>query len=266
MDPLRRASAPLSGRAWKALDEAVVRAARHVLAGRRVATFDGPHGWDHPAVRLGTTTRCEPGQGRAGVCVPDVAPLAEIRAEFRLPWTAIEHFERGAPALETREAEAAAREVALAEDGLLLYGDPVGQGFLTVRGSPAVAARDWSKPGQVVDDVLAAVEALDGTGVGGPYELVLPPARYYGYLQGVEEGGDPVRRRLEGVVERVHRCPALRGAGALFSTRGGDFLITVGGDLSVGYRGDDPEAVHLFCLETLVGRVVTPEAVSLLEG
>jgi uncharacterized linocin/CFP29 family protein len=57
----------------------------------------------------------------------------------------------------------------------------------------------------------------------------------------------------------------MKEAGALFSTRGGDFCLTVGGDLSIGYRGDDPEAVHLFCIETLVGQVITPEAVCLLQ-
>ena len=43
MGNLRRDAAPLSERTWKAIDEAVTKAARHILAGRRVATFDG-HG------------------------------------------------------------------------------------------------------------------------------------------------------------------------------------------------------------------------------
>jgi uncharacterized linocin/CFP29 family protein len=264
MDPLRRASAPLSDRAWKEIDDAVARAARHVMTARRVADFRGPRGWDYIAARLGTTTACQPSQGRVGVCVPDIAPLAELRSDFRLPWVAIESFERGAPALETRDAEGAAREVALAEDRLLLYGDPVGQGFLNGPGAVRVTAHDWAKAEQVVNDVLAAVEALDGAGVGGPYELALSPGRYYQYLQAVENGGYPTQRHLKDVVQTVHRSVVMKEVGALFSTRGGDFCITVGGDLSVGYRGDDIEAVHLFCLETIVGQVITPEAVCVL--
>ena len=58
MDYLRRGAAPLSARVWQALDEAVAQAARHVLAARRVATFDGPRGWEHVAVRLGSMTPC----------------------------------------------------------------------------------------------------------------------------------------------------------------------------------------------------------------
>ena len=54
MDTLRRDAAPLSDRVWKEIDEAVSQAARHVLTARRVATFDGPHGWDQlVASRLG---------------------------------------------------------------------------------------------------------------------------------------------------------------------------------------------------------------------
>jgi len=33
--------------------------------------------------------------------------------------------------------------------------------------------------------------------------------------------------------------------------RGGDFILTVGGDLAVGYRSHDRDALHLFCVETL---------------
>src|SRR5258706_14202689 len=76
MDYLRRGSAPLSERVWSALDEAAAQAARHVLTGRRVATFDGPRGWEHTAARLGTMTPCASQEGKATVCVPEVVLLS----------------------------------------------------------------------------------------------------------------------------------------------------------------------------------------------
>ena len=261
IDNLRRSSAPLSSRVWSELDAAVVQAARHVLTGRRIAEFDGPRGWDHVAARMGRMTPCKASEGAAAICVPELAPLAEIRVDFRLTWTAIELFERGAPALDTTTAEAAAREVSLAEDRMVFYGDPVGQGFLTAAESPTVSTQDWGKAGQALADTLEAVEMLDGVGIGGPYELVLAPPRYYAYLQAVEGGGYPTTRHLKDVIAHVHRGVVMRDAGALFSTRGGDFVITLGGDLAIGYRGHDTEAVHLFCVETLAAQVVTPQAV-----
>ncbi len=266
MDYLRRSTAPMSDRVWHALDEAVARAARHVLAARRIATFDGPHGWDHIAARLGTMTPCGAAPGRAVVCVPNVVLLSEIRVDFSLPWSSIEVFERGAPVLDTDPAEAAAREAALAEDRLALYGDPVGNGFLTGKESPRVPAQDWSRPGAVVADLVRAVEMLDERGIPGPYEAVLATARYYAYLQATDEAGYPAARQLRDVLAAVHRSSVILGAGAVFSTRGSDFVLTVGGDLAAGYRVHDREGVHLFCVETIASQTVTPEAVCVLEA
>ena len=81
IDYLRRHTAPLSERVWKSLDAAVVQSARHVLAGRRIATFDGPRGWDHVATRLGTMTPCRSTEGQAVVCVPDVVLMLEVRVD-----------------------------------------------------------------------------------------------------------------------------------------------------------------------------------------
>ena len=266
MDYLRRQAAPLSERVWKALDEAVVGAARHVLAARRVATFDGPQGWEHVATRLGTSTPCRSAEGQAVVCVPDVVLLFEVRVDFSLPWTSIDVFERGAPVLDTAAAEAAAREVALAEDRLAFYGDPAGNGFLSQRKAPRLHAQDWARPGQVLADLVKAVEVLDTGGIPGPYEAVLSPARYYAYLQAVDDSGYPTARQLRDVLAGVHRSPVMREAGAVFSTRGGDFVISVGGDLATGYRLHDRDAVHLFCVETVAPQTVTPDAVCLLEA
>jgi len=266
MDYLRRYAAPLSDRVWHALDEAVVQAARHALAGRRVAKFDGPHGWEHVAARLGTTTPCRNVEGQASVCLPDVVLLMELRVDFSLPWSGIEVFERGAPVLDTASADAAARELALAEDRIAFYGDPAGAGFLTFKESPHVEVHDWARPGVVVADLVKAVATLDADGIPGPYEAVLSPARYYAYLQSVDDSGYPAARQLRDVLGAVHRSPVMREAGAVFSTRGDDFVITVGGDLATGYRLHDRDAVHLFCVETVAPQTVTPEAVCRLDG
>jgi uncharacterized linocin/CFP29 family protein len=264
MDYLRRDSAPLPERVWKAIDEAAAQAARHAMAARRIATFDGPRGWEFVAARLGTMTPCRVKEGKAAVCVPEVVLLAEIRVDFSMPWTAIEVFERGAPALDTNAVEAAAREAALAEDRLAFYGDPIGSGFLTAPGSPSITVHDWSKGEQVLNDVLQAVETLDGLGIGGPYEVVLPSSGYFAYLHAMADGGYPTARHLKAVVSEVHRSLVMREAGALFSGRGDDFVLTVGGDLSVGYHSHDRNTIQLFCVETVAAQTVTPEAVCLL--
>jgi uncharacterized linocin/CFP29 family protein len=266
MDVLRRETARLPDRVWKALDEAVAQAARHVLAARRVATFDGPRGWDYFAAPLGTMAACRTTEGKASVCVPDVVLLAEIRAELTLPWIAVEAFERGGPQLDTGPAEAAAHEVALAEDRLALFGDPVGTGFLASKSSPRLAVGDWGQPERILADLLRAVETLDNHGIPGPYEALLAPSRYYAYLRASADGGYPTARHLREAIAAVHRCAVMTDGGALFATRGGDFVLTVGGDLSVGYRSHDREALHLFCVETAAPQTIEPRAVCVLEA
>jgi uncharacterized linocin/CFP29 family protein len=265
VDMLRRSMAPLSDEVWKQLDEAVVGMARRTMAARRVATFEGPRGWNHVAVALGTVTADQTAEGQAAVAMPDVVLLAEIRAGFSLPWATIEAVDRGAPALDAAAAEAAAREVALAEDRLAFYGLPGADGFLTSTLSPRVTVGDWDRAGQPVADVLKAIERLDGGGIPGPYEMVLAAPRYYAYLRAANEGY-PASRQLRDILAAVHRSAVIKDAGALFSTRGGDFVLTVGGDLSTGYRAHDAAAVHLFCVETVAAQVLGPDAVCLLGG
>ena len=146
----------------------------------------------------------------------------------------------------------------------VLYGDPVGAGFLTFPKSPRVQTGDWSRPSQVLADVVRAVEMLDDHAIPGPYEAILSSARYYAYLQATTEAGYPASRHVKEVLAAVHRSPVMRDAGAVFSTRGGDFVITVGGDLATGYRWHDRESIHLFCAETIAAQTMTPEAVCLL--
>jgi uncharacterized linocin/CFP29 family protein len=257
--------APVSGEVWKQIDEAVIGMARRTMAARRVAIFEGPRGWNHVAVALGTVTPRKTREGQATVALPDVVLLAEIRAAFSLPWATIEAVDRGAPALDAGVAESAAREVALAEDRLAFYGEPGGEGFLTGRQSPRITVGDWNRPGQAVGDVLKALERLDSSGIPGPYELVLAAPRYYAYLRATSDGF-PASRHLKDVLAGVHRSAVVKDAGALFSTRGGDFLLTMGGDLSVGYRAHDAEAIHLFCVETVAAQVLGPDAVCVLGG
>jgi len=260
----RREAAPFSDRVWHEIDEAVRKAAVHILAGRRVADFDGPKGWDHVASRLGTLRPAPLMTASSGarMSVPDIALLTEIRSDFSIPWAVIETFERGGP-LDTDSAEEAARQVAEAEDRLVLLGAGDGHGLLSSKESPRTALGDWSEPGRAVTDLLGAVEVLDLAGVAGPYAAVLDPAHYYEYWKASTTGsGYPASKQLRERMEAVHRSHVLTG-GAVVSLRGGDFIITVGGDLTVGYRWHD-EVIHLFCVETVASRLIQPDAVCVL--
>jgi uncharacterized linocin/CFP29 family protein len=219
------------------------------------------------ATQLGTfktVKRLAHDSGIVHFSIPDVMLLTELRAGLTIPWTDIDIFERVGPTLESKSLEEAAREMALAEDTLVFYGTSASPGILSASDTPRVALTDWSQPGRLVADVLAAVEKLDTLGVKGPYEAVLSPHLYYSYLRQTGEGGVyPAAKQLGIVIEKVHNSPVVEGA-VLFSTRGGDFLITAGGDFTVGYRSHDETAVRLFCVETVAAQLLTPEAICLI--
>jgi uncharacterized linocin/CFP29 family protein len=263
---LRRDAAPLSAKVWKAIDDTAVSMVKQTLVARKIADLDGPRGWDHVATPLGTfRPAARPtSEGPVRYSVPDVMMLTEIRTDLALSFATIDIFERVGPTLEPDAIEEAAQKTALAEDHLIFFGGSEMAGLLTSTKSPRIALSDWSVPGRAVTDLLTAVEKLDELGIKGPYEAVLSPRHYYAYLRTTGEGGSyPAAKQLGIVIEKVHSSPVIDGA-VLFSTRGNDFLITIGGDFSIGYRWHDQNAVHLFCVETIAAQLLTPKALCLI--
>jgi uncharacterized linocin/CFP29 family protein len=266
MEWLRRDAAPLSQKVWKEVDDIAGSMFKQTVVARRILDFDGPRGWGYVATQLGAfkPVQIPRYSGKARFMLPDVMLLTELRADFSIPWTDIDIFERVGPALETKAIEDAGRDMGLAEDALVFYGSSTNPGILTSPDTPRVPLTDWTKPGRVVADFLAAIEKLDALGVKGPYEAVLSPHHYYSYLRQTGEGGAyPAAKQLGIVIAKVHNSPVVDGA-VLFSTRGGDFIVTVGGDFTVGYRAHDDQAVHLFCVETIAAQLLTPEAVCII--
>jgi uncharacterized linocin/CFP29 family protein len=266
MEWLRRGAAPLSQKVWKEIDGLAAAMFKQTVVARRIVDFDGPRGWNHVASQLGTfkPAQATSASGRVRFLLPDVMLLTEIRADFKIEWADIDIFERVGPTLEGKDIEEAARETALAEDALVFFGTSVSPGLLGHQDTPRIALSDWSIPGRVVFDLLAAVQRLDTLGVKGPYEAVMSPQHYYSYLGHMGEGGAyPAAKQLGIVIEKVYSSPVIEGA-VLFSTRGGDFLVTVGGDFTVGYRWHDDTAVYLFCVETIAAQLLSPEAICLV--
>ena len=66
-----------------------------------------------------------------------------------------------------------------------------------------------------------------------------------------------VAKLIEGPI--LH-SPVLEG-GFLLSLRGGDFELTVGQDIAIGYQHHDTRSVHLYLTESFTFRVLGPEAV-----
>jgi uncharacterized linocin/CFP29 family protein len=109
------------------------------------------------------------------------------------------------------------------------------------------------------DAVAHALSQLRLVGVNGPYSVLLG-ANEYTALAETRDHGYPVLEHVKRIVDgNLIWAPAIEGAFVL-TTRGGDFELTLGQDVSIGYLSHTDSAVRLYLQETFVFRVLTSEA------
>ncbi|MCF7669728.1 MAG: bacteriocin family protein [Verrucomicrobia bacterium] len=260
MDNLRKNMAPISGEAWELINEQAQRVFRSRLSARRFVDVDGPHGWDFAAVPIGRLDTPKE-QDKKGVRygIHQVQPLVEGRISFKLNIWELDNSVRGAGDVDLSPLEEAAKEMSAFEDKAIYYGFDEGciKGLKKASEYKPVA---WPKePEAVVGAIIDGLEALQSSAVEGPYNLVLSSERWKVILGQTQ--GYPLRRRVENAIGgRVIVSPHVKEA-FLVSGRGGDFDLTLGADLSIGYEGHDTREVQLFFTESFTFRVLDPSAV-----
>ncbi len=260
-DLLKREHAPITPEAWEQIDDEARRVLGLHLAGRKVVDFSGPHGWTFGGVNTGHLDVIEKGTV-AGVwhAVREVQPLVELRSPFTMKILELDYAARGARDLDLDAVIAVAERVAHAEDTAVFHGFKEGRITGMIEASPHTPIDvktnlEWPRA------VAAAKEVLRAAGVNGPYALVLG-AQAYTELVADSEDGYPLRRRIEeNLLDRsLVWAPALRGGAVLLSTRGGDYELTVGQDLSIGYAIHDREKIELYLTESFTFRVLEEKA------
>ena len=254
MDLLKRSHAPITPAAWTQIDAEARRVLQINLAGRKLVDFDGPHGWEYAAVNTGRLTLRTDGELGVPWGVRDVVPLVEVRVPFELRIMELDNASRGAT-LELPAVVSAAEKTAHAEDNAIFNGFKAAgiEGIIPTALRPAITIPDdYADYPSIVADAL---ETLRHAGVNGPYALALGPACYAGLAQAAQDGY-PIRERVEHFLDGpMVLAPKVDGA-VLLSHRGGDFRLSVGQDLSVGYAGRDKDSVHLYLTESFAFRVL----------
>ena len=259
MNNLHRELAPISDAAWAQIEEEASRTLKVHLAGRRVVDVQGPSGFALAAV--GTGHLRDIAAPKEGIIARqrEVKALVELRAPFEITRRAIDDVERGASDSDWQPVKDAARRMAFAEDGAIFEGYAAA-GIEGIRAGTSNAI--VTLPADVRQFPVAIAQALSqlrGVGVNGPYSVLLG-ADAYTALAETSDHGYPV-------LEHVHRlvtgeiiwAPAIAGAFVL-STRGGDFQLNIGQDVSIGYSGHNDTVVRLYLLETISFLLLTREA------
>jgi uncharacterized linocin/CFP29 family protein len=154
----------------------------------------------------------------------------------------------------------AAEAVALREEEFVYTGQKTFNlpGLLTAEGKNHHDGGDWTNIQQALEDVLAAVNILDGKRFRGPYALALSPTLYNGLFR-LYPGTELLQlQHLRGLCERgVYKAPIEQGV--LVDPRVG--RIVIGQDLMAGYIGQDGVHYEMFLTESLVLMIEEPGAI-----
>ncbi|MGY3157365.1 putative linocin/CFP29 family protein [Bradyrhizobium elkanii] len=259
MNNLHRGLAPISDAAWAQIEEEASRTLKRHLAARRVVDVDGPKGTDFSAVGTGHLKKiAAPGDG-VEATQRDVRALVELRVPFELSRQAIDDVERGANDSDWDPLKEAARKIAFAEDRAVFDGYAVAgiQGIRQGTSNPVLTLPSSVKNYPAV--VAQAVSQLRLAGVNGPYTLLLGTEPYTA-IGGATDDGYPVLQHIQRLIDgKIIWAPAIEG-GVLLTTRGGDFQLSIGQDLSIGYLSHSAKSVQLYFQETITFLMLTSEA------
>jgi uncharacterized linocin/CFP29 family protein len=229
-----------------------------------VVDLSGPHGSDYSAVGRGRTDVIAPPSDGVQARQRAVAPLVELRVPFTLSRAEIDDIERGAQDADLDAVKDAAKKIAFAEDRAIFEG----YAAAGIEGIRAASSNDAVKlpadPRLVPEAISQALSSLRLAGVDGPYSVLLN-AELYTEVSETADHGYPIREHIARLIEgEIIWAPAINGAFVL-STRGGDFDLQLGQDLSIGYLAHDAQNVELYFQQTLTFLVYTSEAAVALD-
>jgi uncharacterized linocin/CFP29 family protein len=259
MNNLHKELAPISDAAWEQIEAEVSRTFKRHLAGRRVVDVHGPAGTTLSAVGTGhLRSIATPGDGILA-SQREAKALVELRVPFELGRQTIDDVERGANDSDWDPAKVAARRLAFAEDGAIFEGYSAA-GIVGMR--QGTSNPTMTLPGDVREYPNAIAQGLSRlrlAGVNGPYAVLLD-ANVYTALAETSDQGYPVLEHVKRLVsDNIIWAPAIGGAFVL-TTRGGDFDLHIGQDVSIGYLRHSDTAVTLYLQETLTFLMLTSEA------
>lgn len=243
------------------IEDAAISAAREILSGRRIIDVEGPYGIGLTTVEVGNDDVCrEPGPEEASAVVSRALSVPMIYCRFAISKRRIAAFEQTGQPLNLKVAEDAAQAVASREEEFIYRGQPdfhLG-GLLTVEGRQSLDAGNWDNVDEVLGDVIAAVNILDGKGYRGPYGLALAPALYNSLFRRYA-GSDLLQiEHLKRLCTRGIVKAAIEGCVLVARDVGS---IILGQDLQVSHLTSDAAHEHFAVSESLVLKIEAPDAI-----
>lgn len=264
---LMRGASPLTPEQWQLIDATVSQVAQRILVGRRVLDLYGPLGFGAYTVPL----YAYPGGGDSPVRAKMIRqlPMNTLLQEFIITVKDLELMNSGQP-FDIAPVAAAATQLALAEDHLILHGN-AGEGapgLLDAEGRHILPLGDWAEEGAALTDIGKAIAALMGGNFYGAYALILHPTRFSQAQRVIGRRGVMEIELLEKqATGGIFISPTMPLNTVLVVTAQPQYMdLAVGLDLAAGYI-ETVNLEHRFRLmETLALRIKQAGAICTLEG
>lgn len=259
MNNLYRELAPITQSAWKEIELEATRTFKRHIAGRRVVDVSGPGGPGAAAVSTGHLHDVAAPADGVVAHLRDAKPLVRLRVPFSVARVAIDDVERGSQDSDWDPVKKAAKKLAFVEDRAIFEGYAAASidGIRSSSSNPPLALPADAR--EFPDVIARALSELRLAGVDGPYSVLLS-AESYTKVSDTTEHGYPIREHIRRLIDGdIIWAPAIDGAFVL-STRGGDYDLQLGTDVSIGYLSHDAENVQLYLEETMTFLCYTAEA------
>jgi uncharacterized linocin/CFP29 family protein len=264
MDLLKKALAPISDSAWELIEKEAKEAFQTLLTGRRFVDVDGPHGWDYAAVPLGRLdVLSDPKQDDVGYAVHRVMPLVEVRSPFELSIWEMDNVDRGAEDVDLDPMLDAAKKMAAFEEKAIYYNFEKAQ----IQGLKETSFYKPLNAPSNAKDIPSAVDkgisAFLKESMNGPFDLVVGPEKWQQITSYSQHY--PIKKHLEDVLAGdIILSPFIEDM-FLVRKSGGDFKLTLGSDVAIGYESHDAISVRLFFTESFTFQVLEPKAIAVFE-
>jgi len=259
MNNLHRELAPISEAAWAQIEEEASRTIKRYLAGRRIVDVHGPAGTALSAVGTGHQRAIDAPAEGVSAQQREARSLVELRVPFEVDRQMVDDVERGANDSDWQPTKDAARKLAFAEDRAIFEGYAAA-GIVGVRQGTSNPKQSLPADVRKYPEAFAqGLSQLRLVGVNGPYSILLS-ADAYTELAETSDYGYPVLEHVKRLVEgKIIWAPAIDGA-FIVTTRGGDFDLHLGQDVSIGYLSHTDTRVRLYLQETFTFFYLTSES------
>ncbi len=265
MNILKKNIAPITENAWKEIKEQSDSIFKLNLTARKFVDIEGPTGLEKGGVSTGRLILPDQQQTQ-GVYfgIREILPFIEIRVPFELNIWELDNLERGAKDIDLKALEETAKMLAEFENNALYKGFKKAhiEGLEScVQGNVLTTPED---PNEFLQTIGAQIISLEKDGINGPYTLVINDQTWRRLIN--LSKGYPILKQLKdllgGQIILNHSTPN----SYLVSERGGDFELTIGQDISIGYDSHTAEKVKLYFTESFTFRVLSPDAIRLFKN